>query len=126
MNTCFSQMIGVAVPSPGILTFHFRLLVSLQVMGGLAAGATPLWRGPRHWGQFWSAEAARVVIVEMVRNSAGRYSRLVWSFIWFPLALYPAKAMVCRGECSISQPEEFGRRPNRAIRIRPIQNRPGH
>src|SRR5260370_32877724 len=46
-------MIGVALPVPGILTFHLTLLVSLQVVGGSAEGATPVWSGPRHCGQFW-------------------------------------------------------------------------
>ena len=52
MKICFSQMIGVEVPLPGSFTFHLMLFVSLQVTGGLAAGAVPLAWGPRHCGQF--------------------------------------------------------------------------
>ena len=55
-KTLFSQMTGVAVPAPGILTFHLTFLVSLHSVGGSAWGATPLWRGPRHCGQFCSAK----------------------------------------------------------------------
>jgi len=56
-KTLFSQMTGVAVPTPGILTFHLTFLVSFHSVGGSAWGATPFWRGPRHCGQFCSAEA---------------------------------------------------------------------
>src|SRR5262245_58370878 len=44
-------MIGLALPSPGILTSHFTCSVSLQRSGGFASGAVPLASGPRHWGQ---------------------------------------------------------------------------
>src|SRR5580700_1711333 len=57
MKTYLSQMMGVAEPLPGSFTFHLTLLVSLQLTGGLAAGATPLAKGPRHCGQFSSAPA---------------------------------------------------------------------
>src|SRR4051812_6493425 len=56
MKTWSPQMIGVAAPLPGIRTFHFTLLVSLQVEGGFPEGAVPVASGPRHCGQFWSAE----------------------------------------------------------------------
>src|SRR5688500_4458326 len=54
MKTLSPQITGVAQPLPGILTFHLMWLVSLQAVGGLAMGATPLANGPRHCGQFWS------------------------------------------------------------------------
>src|SRR5262245_56881681 len=53
---------GVACPVPGIFTFHLMWLDSLQVVGGLAAGATPVARGPRHCGQCWSAAGAAAPI----------------------------------------------------------------
>src|SRR5205085_10840233 len=46
-----AQTIGVESPSPGMASFHLMLLVSLQLSGGSACGATPVPRGPRHWGQ---------------------------------------------------------------------------
>ena len=62
-------MMGVAEPSPGIFTFHLTLLVSLQLVGGLAEGATPFWSGPRHCGQFASAVvAARAPIAAPLAN----------------------------------------------------------
>jgi len=45
-------MIGVEVPKPGIFVFHFTLFVSVHVVGGFAAGDTPVPEGPRHCGQF--------------------------------------------------------------------------
>ena len=52
MKIWFSQTMGVDMPRPGIFTFHFTFSVSLQVVGGLPCGATPLASGPRHCGQF--------------------------------------------------------------------------
>src|SRR5262245_59331191 len=42
---------GVAVPLPGSLTFHFTFSVSLHVTGGVAEALVPFANGPRHWGQ---------------------------------------------------------------------------
>src|SRR5580765_1504451 len=51
---------GVAKPLPGIFTFQRMLLVSLQTVGGLAVGETPVAKGPRQAGQFSSeGDAAR-------------------------------------------------------------------
>jgi hypothetical protein len=55
-------MMGVARPPPGIFTFHLTLFVSLQVVGGLASGATPFWSGPRHCGQFSFGEGDAGVV----------------------------------------------------------------
>jgi len=63
-------MTGVAVPSPGSVIFHFTFLVSLHSVGGLACGATPFWSGPRHCGQFCSAEADAARKVGMPSHSA--------------------------------------------------------
>src|SRR5690242_3869360 len=56
MKTRLSQTTGVAEPLPGIRTFHFTFFVSVHSTGGFARGATPLASGPRHWGQYCSAE----------------------------------------------------------------------
>jgi len=45
MKTWFSQMIGVAVPEPGIATFHLMFVSLAQLIGGFAEGATPFWLG---------------------------------------------------------------------------------
>src|SRR5438552_3972153 len=66
----FSQMIGVASPLPGILTFHFTFCVSDQIVGGFAAGAAPVARGPRHCGQFCSADAAAAENAETASDKA--------------------------------------------------------
>jgi hypothetical protein len=55
MKILSSQIIGVAFPLPGTLTFHFTFSDSLQVVGGFAEGATPVCEGPRHCGQYCSA-----------------------------------------------------------------------
>src|SRR5687767_13088940 len=67
------QMMGVEVPKPGIFVFHLRLFVSVQAVGGLACGATPLPSGPRHCGQFCSAEAPKEVAIPVKKtNPANR------------------------------------------------------
>src|SRR5262245_17384152 len=68
MKTLLSQMTGVAEPLPGIFTFHLTWLVSLQVVGGLAKGATPLASGPRHCGQFWRAglDVSALIFASMI------------------------------------------------------------
>src|SRR5690348_4094037 len=80
-------MSGVAEPSPGIFTFHLMLFVSLQETGGSAAGATPLCSGPRHSGQFWSADAAWVVsdcrTRQFVIISAGNAPKRIFMFFRF-------------------------------------------
>src|SRR6202034_4400166 len=58
IKTRLSQTMGVELPSPGIGVFHLTLLVSLQVSGGSACGATPVASGPRHCGQKRSASEA--------------------------------------------------------------------
>ncbi len=68
MNTWLSQIIGVAKPLPGILTFHRMFFVSLQAVGGFPAGATPVPKGPRHCGQFSVAEDAAARVVRMLAN----------------------------------------------------------
>src|SRR5688572_1246526 len=55
-NILSPQITGVEVPSPGTRTFHRMLVVASHFTGGLPAGATPVPRGPRHCGQFVSAE----------------------------------------------------------------------
>ena len=49
------QTMGVECPSPGRSVFHRTFLVSLHSTGGLAYGATPVPKGPRHCGQKRSA-----------------------------------------------------------------------
>src|SRR6266446_9175438 len=48
---------GDECPLPGNGIFQRTLLVSLQRIGGLACGATPLANGPRHCGQLFSRAA---------------------------------------------------------------------
>src|SRR5437016_1278302 len=48
---------GEECPLPGNGIFQQILLVSLQRMGGLACGATPLANGPRHCGQLFKTAA---------------------------------------------------------------------
>src|SRR6185503_4623245 len=66
---------GVAVPRPGSLIFHLMLLVSLQVVGGLPLEATPLARGPRHWGQYWSAVEGAEWAAKTTRVTGRRVSQ---------------------------------------------------
>src|SRR5262245_41639026 len=69
-------MIGVAEPLPGIFTFHFTLLVSLQVTGGDASGAVPFWSGPRHCGQFLSCSEPRAIATVTKRLEMPTPSRI--------------------------------------------------
>ena len=91
---------GVAEPLPGILTFHFTLFVSLQVSGGSPCGATPLANGPRHCGQFWSAEveAARATQTTSDRiASATWYIRIRRGQVWvFMAQCHTDKAMAIK------------------------------
>src|SRR6266540_2979851 len=48
---------GEECPLPGNGIFQRILLVSLQRIGGLACGATPLANGPRHCGQWFKSAA---------------------------------------------------------------------
>src|SRR5213076_3369896 len=48
---------GEECPLPGNGIFQRILLVSLQRVGGLACGATPLANGPRHCGQLFRSAA---------------------------------------------------------------------
>src|SRR5438876_11969967 len=48
---------GEECPLPGNGIFQRILLVSLQRIGGLARGATPLANGPRHCGQLFKTAA---------------------------------------------------------------------
>src|SRR2546425_12664103 len=48
---------GEECPLPGNKIFQRILLVSLQRIGGLACGATPLANGPRHCGQLFKRAA---------------------------------------------------------------------
>src|SRR6058998_56526 len=48
---------GEECPLPGNGIFQRTLLVSLQRIGGLACGATPLANGPRHCGQLFKTAA---------------------------------------------------------------------
>ena len=68
MKIWLSQIIGVAKPLPGIFTFHRMLFVSLQVVGGWPAGATPVPNGPRHCGQFSVAEDAAAGVVSTLAH----------------------------------------------------------
>ena len=61
---------GVDSPSPGILTFHLRLEVSLQVVGGLAVGETPLARG-RAIGASWCSGAVAARSGKVVEEAKG-------------------------------------------------------
>src|SRR2546426_6505018 len=91
---------GEAEPLPGILTFHFTLFVSLQVSGGSPCGATPLANGPRHCGQFWSAEveAARATQTTSDRiASVTRYIRIRRGQVWvFMAQCHTDKAMAIK------------------------------
>ena len=49
---------GLEAPYPGSFSFHFRFLVSLQLMGAFWLGADPFPLGPRHCGQFEVGDAA--------------------------------------------------------------------
>ena len=56
-NTWSPQTIGLALPSPGIGTFHLTWFVSLHCTGGSPYGAMPLAKGPRHWCHWcWHSE----------------------------------------------------------------------
>src|SRR2546425_12076846 len=70
MNTWLSQITGVAEPLPGILSFHFTFLVSFHSVGGSACGATPVPSGPRHCGQFCSADMEAACAIPMQSNDA--------------------------------------------------------
>ncbi len=69
---------GVESPKPGIPTFHLTCSVSLQCIGGSASGATPVARGPRHWGQerlaseveslAWRADVSKSVVAANRKN----------------------------------------------------------
>src|SRR6266550_3631269 len=48
---------GEECPLPGNGIFQWTLFVSLQRIGGLACGATPLANGPRHCGQLFRRAA---------------------------------------------------------------------
>src|SRR5213076_1693424 len=48
---------GEECPLPGNGIFQRILLVSLQRVGGLACGETPLANGPRHCGQLFKSAA---------------------------------------------------------------------
>lgn len=50
-KTRFCQITGEPDPRPGTATFHFTFFVLLQVVGGLAVGATLLPVGPRQCPQ---------------------------------------------------------------------------
>src|SRR5580658_5521373 len=76
MKMRLSQTMGVESPSPGMGVFHLTLLVSLQVTGGSASGATPVASGPRHCGQKRSAaESARSRPGQSGHASSGRKSK---------------------------------------------------
>src|SRR5688500_19358896 len=65
------QMMGVPVPRPGILTFHLMFSVADHFSGGLAVGAPPVPRGPRHCPQLSSTAASTLKaesIVQTERN----------------------------------------------------------
>ncbi len=70
MNIRSSQTMGVAEPLPGIFTFHLTFLVSLQTVGGLAEGATPVAKGPRHCGQFCSISDGAACPAQIGNNAA--------------------------------------------------------
>src|SRR5579884_2096833 len=71
------QTTGVAEPLPGSFTFHLMLLDSLQLVGGLASGATPLAIGPRHCGQFSFAAVAARAETLVTNRIAGRTKRIL-------------------------------------------------
>ena len=64
---------GEALPWPGTATFHRTFLVSSQLTGGLARGATPVATGPRNEGQLSSsASVAAKAETAVSRESAAR------------------------------------------------------
>src|SRR5436853_833933 len=84
MKTFFSQTIGVAEPSPGTLIFHLMFLVSSHSVGGLACGAVPSCRGPRHWGQLSSAAACvRLTVMKNAESvvAAQRQNRFMYRLL---------------------------------------------
>ena len=65
------QTIGLEAPYPGSFSFHFRFLVSLQLVGAFSSGADPSPLGPRHCGQFddvWAALELNAMIREVSRK----------------------------------------------------------
>src|SRR6185295_5572865 len=50
---------GVALPEPGISTFHRTFLDSLHSAGGSLSGARPSLLGPRHWGHWPGRSCAK-------------------------------------------------------------------
>src|SRR4051812_2175694 len=71
-KTWFSQITGVEVPLPGTFTFHFTFFVSPHSVGGSPAGETPFINGPRHAGQFWSADDAAAENAARTSNAGAR------------------------------------------------------
>src|SRR5207247_7105677 len=68
---------GEECPLPGNGIFQRILLVSLQRIGGLACGATPLANGPRHCGQlFKSAALSQAPPPSASADTASRQPRL--------------------------------------------------
>src|SRR5213593_4858686 len=68
---------GDECPLPGKGIFQRTLLVSLQRIGGLACGATPLANGPRHCGQlFKSAALSQAPPPSASADTASRQPRL--------------------------------------------------
>src|SRR2546425_9490970 len=67
---------GEECPLPGSGIFQRILLVSLQRIGGLACGATPLANGPRHCGQlFETAVLSQVAAPSASADTASRQPR---------------------------------------------------
>src|SRR5688500_5945402 len=83
------QTIGVPVPRPGTLTFHFTFSVALHFTGGSAFGPSPVPSGPRHLPQFSSAAPTekalrriqtvetRAPLAESIRSQDDRWERAV-------------------------------------------------
>src|SRR6266540_3952590 len=68
---------GEECPLPGNGSFQRILLVSLQRIGGLACGATPLANGPRHCGQLFKTAARSQAPPPSARaDTASRQPRL--------------------------------------------------
>src|SRR5206468_4575584 len=68
---------GEECPLPGNGIFQRILLVSLQRIGGLACGATPLANGPRHCGQlFQTAALSQAPPPSASADTASRQPRL--------------------------------------------------
>src|SRR5688572_23868895 len=69
MKILSPQTMGVAVPRPGSFTFHLMFSSSLQVVAGEASGDAPVSKGPRHFGQFSSADVIERTVIR-ARNVA--------------------------------------------------------